>query len=369
MLPANMCVLVLNNNFFGSYQSNQVYFTELVNAMGHVVKKVYAINNILDAQRIIESHHIDFSISFGKYAYNIDGVPLYDKYNLLHYQWVSDNPLKMNIDHHSTNIRYIFIDEEFYDIAKPLKSTPLIIPLGYPKFEDECSAAEKIDAVLIPAKIRNINELCNIIDENLERKLLWKFIESYQINTSFINAFIDFAQHHNLTSPEYFFRIINEYFRVKKRLSIVNAITSKPVHILGRDYGNNFSNRQNIIYLEPLGFMQAIKMMSAYRYVVNIDPNYYCSIHDRFIRTVACDSVGLTNVNGIWDSKLKFLYDFSSPHVINEVLLNIDKHYDEILFQEKQIVRYFSWENAIAQIIYNFIFGKEVNCYEILCKI
>ena len=366
MTPNNICVLALNNNFFGSYQSNQVYFTELVEAIGHVVKKVYIATDNSEAQKIIGNHHIDFSIAFGKYCYSIDDLPIYDKYNLPHYQWVSDNPLKMNIDHQSKNIRYIFIDEEFYKVANPLKVQPLIIPLGCPRVEDDYAATEKIDAVLIPAKIRNISEICNIIDNDADRKLLWEFIESYRINTSFINAFINFINRNKVSSTEHFFRVTNEYFRVKKRMSVVNSITVKPVHILGKDYGNIFLNRQNIVYLKPHNFVQAVKMMSTYRYVINIDPNYHFSIHDRFIRTVASNSVGLTNANGIWGSNQKFLYNFLSPYVINDEILNISKCYDETLFHEKQIARYFSWENAVAQIVDNFIFDKEVNSYEIL---
>ena len=369
MMPNDMCVLALNNNFYGSYQSNQIYFAELVDAISKAVKDVYVAADISEAQKILENHHIDFSISFGKYFYSVNDVPLYDMYDLPHYQWVSDNPLKMNIDHQSKNIRYIFIDGEFYEVAKPLKSRPLIIPLGYPTFENNCEVVEKIDAVLIPAKIRNIDDICNVIENDTERKLLWDFIESYQINTSFINAFINFIESNKISSPEHFFRVTNEYFRVKKRLAVVNSITEKPVHILGRDYGNKFSNMENIVYLEPLNFIQAVMMMSKYRYVVNIDPNYHSSIHDRFIRTIASNSVGLTNSNRIWNSNLNFIYDFLSPNTINDIILNIDKCYENTLFQEKQIARYFSWENAVARIIDNFIFGKEVNCYEILRQI
>ena len=360
-----MCVLALNNNFWGSYQSNQVYFVELVDTMRKLVKKVYTANDVFEAQKIIEHNHVDFSISFGKYFYNVNDIPLYEKYNLLHYQWVSDNPLKMNIDHQSKNIRYIFIDEEFYEIAKPLKIQPLVIPLGYPNCEKN-DVTEKIDAVLMPTKIRNIKKICDVINSEAERELLWGFIESYQINTSFIHAFMKFLDRYSVSSPEHFFRITNEYFRVKKRLEVVNSIEAKHIHILGKDYGNDFKHKQNITYIKPLNFTQTLKMMSAYRYVINVDPNYYFSVHDRFIRTIVNNSVCLTNINGIWSKEQKFSYDFLNMNAINDEILNIDKCYYEILSSEKQAVRYFSWSNAVLSIIDNFIFDKEVNAYEIL---
>lgn len=136
-------ILLLNNNFYGSYVSNQYFYSELVDACQELGVACIFVSRLEDAIAAIERQDISFSLCLGVFPYRLEGTPLYDLYNLPHYQWLSDNPLKFHLDHHSVNITYIFIDKQFSDIAGTLQQNPLILPLGYSKKRNSLFPAKR----------------------------------------------------------------------------------------------------------------------------------------------------------------------------------------------------------------------------------
>lgn len=101
-----MRILLLNNNFYGSYISNQYFYSELIDACQELGVACTFVSRLEDAIAAIERQDISFSLCLGVFPYRLEGTPLYDLYNLPHYQWLSDNPLKFHLDHHSVNITY-----------------------------------------------------------------------------------------------------------------------------------------------------------------------------------------------------------------------------------------------------------------------
>jgi len=166
----NIKILVLNNNFFGSYQSNQVFFNEMICALKNLNIQYFIADTIDKAKNHYINSDIDFSISFSKYFYYDSNIPLYDFFKIPHYQWVSDNPVKMNLDEKSKWINYIFIDNEFELSVKNLKNKPIILPIGFLKSNRlSLDVKKKIDAVLVPCKIRSLEMLATKIDNHVKR--------------------------------------------------------------------------------------------------------------------------------------------------------------------------------------------------------
>ena len=65
---SEITILALNNNFYGSYSSNQVFFDELVNAFQNIGINIITAASVEGAMSIFENYKVDFSISFSKYG-------------------------------------------------------------------------------------------------------------------------------------------------------------------------------------------------------------------------------------------------------------------------------------------------------------
>ena len=242
-----LSVLGLNNNFYGSYSSNQVFFEELMQAFRQSGVCIFTASSTEQAEEILKQQKINFSISFSKYYYENDGIPLYEKYKIPNYQWVSDNPLKMNLDVHSQWITYIFIDEEYPDIvSEPFMNTPLFLPLGFLS-ENVLTPAFKKEAVLLPCKIRNLKSIEEKIQNSAYAKEIKNFLEEYQYDSSYIKMLKNYFQRNHtvdVSAQSIIFRLSNEYVRVRKRLYVAEHIQGYDVWLLGTDYGNQFSGRK-----------------------------------------------------------------------------------------------------------------------------
>jgi len=316
-------VLCLNNNFHGSYESNQVFHQELVSAFKNIGANVFEANDWQSAEKICNDVDVNFSMSFGKYFYQQDDF-FYNHYKIPHYQWISDNPLKMNLDTSSKLLTYIFIDEEYKKIIPQVENF-LILPLGFPE-KNFVNFSKRPDEILIPCKIRNLNELWRTISDSSYCDLIREFLFDYNLDDSYITAITNFFEKKNICNEEekiIIFRLSNEFLRVQKRLSVINSLFDYKIYIAGEDYQNALSSPDKVEFILPIKYSNLVETMQNFKIVVNIDPNYHACIHDRFIRAVGSGCVCLTNQNLVMQRWNKNVYTFDGKKNLNDLVQQI----------------------------------------------
>ena len=353
----NLTVLGLNNNFYGSYSSNQTFFKEMMSAFRVVGIRVLTASTVEEAMKIFETEDISFSLSFSKYKYYFEGKPLYDIYKVSNYQWVSDNPLKMNLDLDSKWIKYIFIDNEYpLVLDKQAVNEYLFRPLGFLE-RNLMKSGNKNGHILVPCKIRNLNKIYDQINDSSMSKLMKKFLEGYDRSSSFIKAITRFFQQEAVENPndkELIFRLTNEYTRVEKRLWTIEHIDTFPIDVLSEDFKNDIKNK-NVNFLTPVDYSMMQQVINNYSYVINVDPNYHSCIHDRFIKVVSSGSICITNDNDLISNITPLIYSFDKEDSIMQAIALSEK--DDIYEKQKLAILPYSWEKSAQIIINDYIKG------------
>ena len=350
-----MKILLLNNNFCGSYGSNQYFYGELVEACQELGLEYKLVSNTDDAITAFEQNDIGLSLCLGIYRYTLHGVPLYDLYQVPHYQWISDNPLKFSLDRRSPNIKYIFIDAQFPDVAGQLEREPLILPLGYSRRKRKDLSPKKVNGVFFPGQIRNLDTIRAQIDQSEYRNEIYAFIEAYDYDTSYIEALQLFTKSFPVKKKASFFRLTNSYIRTDKRIKAIASIHELPVYIAGENYGNR-QLPQDIRFIGKYDYTEIEKLMNRYRYVLNVDPNYHACIHERVLRGVNAGSVSISNQNKEINPKkgfpLSFRFDGKSSidHLLQQASLSLSDIYN----QQCQFISGYSWRESLKRILYDF---------------
>ncbi|MCI8529562.1 MAG: hypothetical protein HFH82_10485 [Lachnospiraceae bacterium] len=348
---STITILGLNNNFYGSYSSNQVFFDELMEAFICCGVRVVTASSLEEAMYHYETEDISFSISFSKYKYFLNGIPLYEIYRKMNYQWVSDNPLKMNLDVNSKWMKYIFIDHEYplmLDHDSP--NGYMFRPLGFLE-KNLMESKEKNGRVIIPCKIRNLNDIYKKINESDESFLMKKFLDQYDRDSSYIKSFSCFVEHENIGNKEAVFRLTNEYTRVEKRIWAIEHVYELPVDVLSDDCGNSIKN-PNVSFRPTVGYEEIRAVMNSYSFVINVDPNYHSCIHDRFIKAVSSGSICITNKNELTARITPYTYMFSEENSIMNAI-NLAEKESAYLVLRKAILSY-SWEKSAKMILEDF---------------
>ena len=357
-------VLCLNNNFYGSYESSQVFHKELMMAFENIGVRVFESSDWKSAERICSDVAIDFSISFGKYFYRTDDF-FYNRYKIPHYQWVSDNPLKMNLDTSSEFITYIFIDEEYVKMISELNNKCLFLPLGFSE-KNFRQFNKRPNKILLPCKIRNLNELWDRISKSQFSALIKEFVSNYNLDDSYITALTIFFRDKNindLATKIEIFRLSNEFLRIQKRLSVINSLSDYKIYIAGEDYQNTLRYPKKVEFLPPIQYSNLIDAMQGFKFVVNVDPNYHACIHDRFIRAVGSGCICLTNQNFVMQRWNKDLYTFNGQKNINDLISKINSDDEMTFLNQMRYVKKFSWEKSAEKIILHYLNGTRSNQY------
>lgn len=354
-------ILLLNNNFYGSYVSNQYFYSELVDACQELGVACTFVSCLEDAITAIERQDISFSLCLGVFPYRLQGKPLYDLYNLPHYQWLSDNPLKFHLDHQSINITYIFIDKQFSNTAGTLQQNPLILPLGYSKKKKQPFSSKKVNAILFPGQIRNLQSIRQQIKKSVYRKEILEFIEPYNYDTSYIQKLQTFTQGFSADKKIEIFRLTNSYLRTNKRIQAINSIHTLPVYIAGENYENpEISENKNIRFIGKYDYFEIEKQMNRYRYVLNIDPNYHATIHERISRGINAGSISISNWNDVVnpDGGFSMAFRFDGTIPIDELIERATSDLSELHRQQIGFIRELSWKNSLERILYDFTQNK-----------
>ena len=347
-------ILGLNNNFYGSYSSNQVFFDELMEAFTVYGVSVVTANTLEKAVDLYETKDIIFSIGFSKYTYFLDGKPLYEIYHTMNYQWVSDNPLKMNLDVDSKWMKYIFIDDEYpMMLEHNSPNNYLFRPLGFLE-RNLIDCQEKNGRVIIPCKIRNLSEIYRKISDSEDSFLMKRFLDQYDRDSSYIQSLADFFAQEHVRNKEIFFRLTNEYTRVEKRIWAIEHVYNLPVDVLSDDCGNIIKN-SNVSFLPTVAYEEIGALINEYSFVINVDPNYHSCIHDRFVKAVSSGSVCITNRNELTAKITPYTYMFCEENSIMNAIKAAENESSYLLLR-KAILPY-SWEKSVKIIIDDYMRG------------
>lgn len=350
-------ILVLKNNFSGSFNSFSVLYEELMNGLENLGIKFYCANNVIDAKKVMDNENISFSICIGKYEFFYNEKPLYNIYKIVNYQWIIDNPLKYDLDSGSKYNRLIMIDREFLSLRGFNRYDYLILSHGMPEFRFEEKSRE--NGILVPMKIMDMDELIERIRKSEEQKNVLSFLKSYEWDVSFIKQYNLFVETHEIKDEKLFFRLCNSYVRSKKRIDMINSVKCCKLYVLS-DKRNKYLVGNNIEYLPATGFKDTIKLMQEYKYVLNSNPNFNQCLHERISYALANGAVVITEENLLLkdiDFPVRIKYsDFNRIDcMINDLSCSEDYNY-----LQRKCVEEFSIENQLQKLIshYNQFLGE-----------
>lgn len=353
-------ILVIDNDFTGAYGSLSCFVQEIVCALKKMNQNVLLASTVSEAVNFYNSNNIDFSIGIGKYLFYLEGQPLYDLYQKRHYQWIIDNPLKLEIDTKSSNIKYILIDKLFpYCMSKP-QNPFLYLPLGIPNFRIE-TILEKENGIVFSGQIRDSNKLFKEISLSDKKQEMMELLEKLtsDLDLLYIPELMKYIENLPLCERTKVFSLTNSFLRAYKREKVLNSIRDIPVIIIGENKNNIISKNNNITMLGKVSYCDSFKIMAKYMFSLNVEPNFNCGLHDRILRAATNGSVVITNYGKMQQELLKndaIFYHYSNLDMIKYQIEGLQKK--EIVEMGKRLAEtvfsYFTWEKILEIIICDF---------------
>lgn len=354
-----MNILVLYNDFDGAYGSLEVFQYELIDSITGQ-DRVYISRSVGDTETICANVKIDFSIGIGEFQQFSDGIPIYETTQVPHYQWLIDNPLKMNIDLHSTLITYILINRDFiYNLGRCCNA-PIYIPLGFNTLN--ASIDDKDYGIVFSGQIKNVslNKEDNIFKKYYGNKV-WDFLDMCDCThgVPFEKTFQECFKEYPLNEKKIIFRYLNSYYRALKRKKVLQSITDYPIYILGDVFDEEIRRQRNVSLVGKVTYVEVWNIISKYMFSLNISPNFGDSIHDRIIRSICYGTIPVSE-GGEWCRSLlgesMMYYSYKNLADMERLMISCTKdEYKKRIFDLQDKVEQFRWENAILKIKENFI--------------
>ena len=344
--------MLLASNFNGGFKAFDVFIDVIINHFENNHIEYRFASSVDSAINYIQNETIDFSINIGLYKYFIDGVPLYEKHHVHNYQWIMDNPLKLNLDYHSKYNHLIFIDEDFNKVIEE-KVDALTLPMIFPDL-DKTNASKK-DAILAPLKIRDLLAIKDEIEHSEEKDNVYSFINSFDYDKSYIDALIEYLNTHHVKNKEQFFRLTNSYIRTDKRMKIINSIHSKPIYLLSSQKLPLIDN-PNVIYIEAYDFDKTLELMKEFKYVLTVSPNYDKALHERVGYALSSGAIVIADKTSLLD-ELHFPGRISYHELdkIDEIIKDLDENTQSTQWE---IIQKYDFYNIFNKILEHYLRQK-----------
>lgn len=354
-----MNILILYNDFDGAYGSLEVFQQELIYSITEP-DRVYISRSIGNTESICADVKIDFSMGIGEFYQFSGDIPIYEITKVPHYHWLIDNPLKMNIDFHSTLITYILINRDFiYNLGKCC-NVPIYIPLGFNTLN--ASIGDKDYGIVFSGQIKNvsINKEDNIFQRSYGNRVR-NFLDIYDCthDVPFEKTFQEYFQEFSLNEKKSIFRYLNSYYRALKRKKVIQSINDYPIYILGDVFDEEVRRQRNVFLVGKVTYAEVWNIISKYMFSLNISPNFSDSIHDRIIRSICCGTIPVSE-EGEWcrsilGESMKY-YSCENLAEIESLLINYTKdEYKRRIFDLRDRIEQFRWGNIIQKIKEKFI--------------
>lgn len=345
-------VLVLKNNWDGVYNAFDSFYRELCQGLKKNNINFSIANNLDEAKKMLQKTKFDFSIYIGVYDFIDAGIPLFEKYQLLNYQWVIDNPYVYKCLPKSKYNRLIMIDEDFYLSGDYFDKNGLVLSLGAP--ETYFNNKNKIDAILVPWRLKKFSDIKATAEKFGVKDELNDFIAKSNLKGSFHRQFNDYLKNNKILKTEELFRVANDYFRLYKRIQMLNSIKKHKL-VITSDTPNEDLINDNITYIKPVNFDEIEKMQKQYKYVLNANPNYDNCLHDRVSHSVVNGAVVISDKTPFLE-KIHFplCFDFDNFKLIDECIDDIANKFDDVLSEQRKCIEKFSISNQIKKIVKNY---------------
>jgi len=357
-----MRILVLGNNFNGAYGSLKCFSEEMAKAFSKIGCETFLTYTVNEAVKIINSNTIDFSIGIGKYSFFCDGVPLYELFQVRHYQWIIDNPKKISIDVKSKFVKYILIDKLFSECISNTANAFMFLPLGVPDKSDHNIVDQtKEEGVVFAGQIRDSNRLYEMIKGHKYSDSIIEAVDGIVSDLDY--PFILGLKRITCDMPEEciedVFSLSNSFVRAYKREKTLGAINEYPVAIVGEVESDKLVEKKNVKLFGKKGYYEAISIIKKYSFCINIEPNFNAGFHDRIIRAIQNGGLLITNdgtiQRDIFGDKLLY-FKYSSLEDICCQILNISPEQiaQKTAAGAEIVDEFFSWKKILSCVIADF---------------
>ncbi len=353
-----MNILLLYNDFGGAYGSLAVFQKEMIsaNADGIILFVSYSAEETIE---ICKKNSIGFSLAIGEFNQYIDGVPVYDKTGIHHYQWLIDNPLKSYIDSKSRFITYILVNKEHVLNIGLIQNKPIFMPIGITLNPLDVVCCKRIEGIVFSGQIKDTTESLNVLFERFSDKTIKAFIEeySYKLSDSFEKKFNDYFGELPIKERKYIFRHLNTYFRSLKRKKIILSIKNYPVFIIGDVCDEEVIKQHNVHPLNKVSYNQIWKFVSGFLYSININPNFHDGIHDRVLRSILYGTIPISEESNwcreVFGDNMIF-YTYENAQIENKLDLLDDNDRFEMIYNLSKSLKSFEWRFLLKVIEENY---------------
>lgn len=353
-------ILVLANDFTGAYGSLNCYVQEMAAALRKKNIRVLVAGTVPEAVAAYENNEIDFSIGIGKYAYFWKGHPLYDWYHKLHYQWIIDNPLKMEIDTGSSYIKYVLIDKLFSLCMEKVQNPVLYLPIGFPETNSD-SSIEKKKGIVFAGQVRDSNTLLEDINNSSNKTEIMKVLEPLMVNLDlpYIPELMRNVGKLPQSVRQDTFALTNSFLRAYKREKVLAEIRNLPLTIIGEVRSKALLNKANLKIVGKVPYYKSFEIMRQYQFSLNIEPNFNCGFHDRAVRSAVQGNVVITNYSKmqseVWGNAAIY-YSYSAIARITDQILNLrETELEEMESRLSQVTSLnFSWDRVLEFLLCDY---------------
>ena len=325
-------------------------------------KKIHVLvaNTVAEALAAYDNNEIDFSIGIGKYSYFWKGYPLYDLYHKLHYHWIIDNPLKMEIDTVSSYIKYVLIDKLFSLCMEKVQNPVLYLPIGVPKTKSN-SRIKKKNGIVFAGQIRDSNTLLKEINNSSNKTEIIKMLEPLMLNLDlpYIPELMKNVGGMSPSIRKATFALTNSFLRAYKREKVLSEIKEIPLTIIGEVRSKELLNKKNLTIVGKVPYYKSFEIMRQYRFSLNIEPNFNCGFHDRVVRSAVQGNVVITNYSkmqfDVWGNAALY-YSYSAiDRITNRILCLQENELEEMGDRLSQVTLLnFSWDRIIEFLLCDY---------------
>lgn len=353
-----MNILLIDNEFDGAYGSIHVFLHEIYECLNRMGHKVYVSRHIKESLDLIKNNRIAFSIGIGRFNQYISGIPLYEYARVLHYQWVIDNPYKLEIDTKSSFIKYILIDRKFRFCMDAAIHEPLFLPLGVSgRNSSHVERTQRKPGIVFSGQVRDVNGIYGEIKHSRLKKEVEMFIEEAvaSLDKPFIDLFNETVKEVSPAGRKEVFRLCNSYIRAYKRKHVLSAISNYPVYLLGDIRDEDLKEQNNIYSVGKRSYEEAFYEMQKYEFSINIEPNFNDGMHDRVLRSIWNECILITNDGELQEKVLKdyvIYYKYKDVDQIQTIISeSADGLYSKKAYMAKQIVMdHYTWFVIMNQL-------------------
>ena len=353
-----MNILLLYNDFDGAYGSLAVFQKEMITTSGEDLRLFvsYSTEETID---ICNRNSVDFSLGIGEFNQYVNGVPIYDKTGVYHYQWIIDNPLKSYIDTNSHRIVYILINKEHVFNLGVTKNKPLFMPIGIKSKSSKTVCDERQEGIVFSGQIKDNTELLTTLYDELSDKNIKVFIDEYRerLSDSFEKKFNVFFGELPIKEKKRIFRPLNTYFRSLKRKKVIQSIKNYPVYIIGDVFDDEVIKQHNVHPLNKLSYDQIWKSVSRYKYSINVNPNFHDGIHDRILRSILCGTIPISEESN-WCQEVfggnMIFYKYENAQIEDEIATIDDDERFAMISNLRNSVMCFEWSILLKTIEENY---------------